>query len=309
MIPGWAVKLGGAVAKGLVSSDDGKNIIKAVVFVILGMIALSIALITAFPVVLLHLPLADEDQLNNFYTVVQDCGKDDIVIPWEEVAAVWGALHDQDYSGASRGRIRALAENWLEEHEEEVTDENGAVHTKVTYTLRDFDDVMDELDMTDGQQEQAERLLAGLKSGGVPPPSDWTASNVIGWIWPLPVKYSSASYITCPYGYRIDPIDHTPAFHHGVDIGVPEGTAVYAARDGTVKSIAENSTYGINITLQSGMYIMRYAHLSRVRVSEGETVKKGDVIARSGNTGRSTGPHLHFEVKCMGQYINPLNFY
>jgi len=309
MIPGWAVKVGGALAKGLIDGDDGKNIIKAVLFIILGMIALSIALITAFPTVLLYLPLADEDQLSSFYTVVQDCGRDDIEIPWEEVAAVWGALHDQDYSGASRGRIKALAENWLEEHKEEVTDENGVTHTKVTYTLRAFNDVMDELEMTDKQREQAERLLAGLKSGGVPPPDGWTASAMSGWIWPVPMKYSSASYITCSYGYRIDPIDHTPSFHHGVDIGVPEGTAVYAVRDGTVKSITENSTYGINITLQSGMYVMRYAHLSGVLVSEGEAVKKGDVIARSGNTGRTTGPHLHFEVKCIGQYMNPLNFY
>lgn len=309
MIPGWAVKLSGAVAKGLVSSDDGKNIIKAVVFIILSMIALSIALITAFPVTLLYLPLADEDQLNNFYTVVQDCGKDGIVIPWEEVAAVWGALHDQDYSGASRGRIRALAENWVEEHEEEVTDENGVTHTKVTYTLRDFDDVMDDLKMTDEQKELAKNLAVGLVSDVIPPPKGWKASASGVLMWPVPEKYSSSAWITCAYGYRIDPFEHTPSFHHGVDIGVPEGTAVYAVRDGTVERVSENRTYGINITLKSGMYTIRYAHLSGVLVDEGDAVKKGDVIARSGNTGKSTGPHLHFEVKCGGQYINPLTFY
>ncbi|HHW02052.1 MAG TPA: M23 family metallopeptidase [Thermoanaerobacterales bacterium] len=308
-LPAWAVKLGGAAAKGLFSGDDGKNIIKAIVFIILGMIALFVALLTAFPTVLLYLPFASEDQIGLFYEVVQDYSKDKVEIPWEEVAAVWGALHNQDYSGVNKARIKALAENWVEEHEEEVKDKNGKTHTKVTYTLRDFDDVMDDLKMTDEQKELAKNLAVGLVSDAVPPPKGWKASTAGALMWPVPEKYSSSAWITCAYGYRLDPFDHTPSFHHGVDIGVPEGTAVYAVRDGTVERVSENKTYGINITLKSGMYEIRYAHLSGVLVDEGDSVKKGDIIARSGNTGKSTGPHLHFEVKCGGQYINPLTFY
>ncbi|WP_422445391.1 M23 family metallopeptidase [Thermoanaerobacterium sp. DL9XJH110] len=310
MIPGWAIRVGRAVAKGLLGSgEDGRNILKAVVFIILGMIALFVALITAFPTVLLYLPLADEDRLGMFYDVVRDYGKDKIEIPWEEVAAVWGALYDQDYSRVSRAGIEELAGHWVERQEEKVKDEQGKTHTKVTYILRGFDDVMDDLGMTDGQKEQAGRLLMGLKSGGITVRDGWTASPAGGWLWPVPAEYSVASRITCPYGYRMDPIDHTPSFHHGVDIGVPEGTAVYAVRKGTIRNISEDRIYGINITLQSGMYIIRYAHLSGVLVNEGDAVKKGEIIARSGNTGRSTGPHLHFEVKFMGKYVNPLNFY
>lgn len=308
MIPGWAAKLSGAVAKELVSSEDGKNIIRDVAFVILCMIVFFVTLLTAFLTVLLYLPLADENQLSMFYDVVKDCGKDDIEIPWEEVAAVWGALYDQDYSGVTEARIKALAENWMEEHEEEVMDENGATHTKVTYTLRDFDDVMEELKMTDEEKELAKNLAVGLVSDAVPPPKGWKASSGV-LMWPVPEKYSSSAWITCAYGYRLDPFNHTPSFHHGVDIGAPEGTAVYAVRDGTVERVSENKTYGINIILKSGISEMRYAHLSTVLVNEGDTVKKGDIIARSGNTGKSTGPHLHFEVKISGQYINPLNLY
>ncbi|WP_213974704.1 M23 family metallopeptidase [Tepidanaerobacter acetatoxydans] len=309
MIPGWAAKLGGAVVKGLLNSDDIKNIVKVIVFIVLGIIVFSISLIAAFPVALLHLPLANEGQLGNFYTAVQDCGKDDIEIPWEEVAAVWGALHDQDYSGASRGKIKDLADNWLEEHVEQFTDEDGVTHTEVTYTLRNFDDVMYELNMTEEHQEQAERLLAGLKSGGLYPPAGWAALPQGGWNWPVPMKYSSASHITSPYGYRIDPVTLLPSFHHGVDIGVPEGTMVTAARAGTVKKTGNDSGYGLYVVIESGLYTTRYAHLSRINVSKGTKVKVGDIIARSGNTGRSTGPHLHFEIQCAGQYMNPLNFY
>ena len=309
MTPGWAAKLGGAVLKGLVSSDDAKNIIKTIVFIIIGIIVFSISLIAAFPAALLHLPLADEGQLGRFYDVVQDCGKDDIEIPWEEVAAAWGALYDQDYSGASRGNIKALAENWLEEHVEQFTDEDGVTHTEVTYTLRDFDDVIDELDMTDEQLEQAERLLAGLKSGGLYPPAGWKASPHIGWNWPVPMKYSSASCIASPYGYHIDPIKLLPSFHHGVDIATPEGTKVMAARAGTVKKTGNDNIYGLYIEVESGIYTTKYAHLSRIDVSKGTQVEAGEIIARSGNTGKSTGPHLHFEVICMGKCMNPLDFY
>jgi len=94
--------------------------------------------------------------------------------------------------------------------------------------------------------------------------------------------------------------------HPGIDIAAPTGTMVVAAMDGKVKESGYKGAYGKSIVLQHDReYITRYAHLSELFVKEGDVIKKGQVIGYSGNTGRSTGPHLHFEVRCMNVILNP----
>lgn len=94
--------------------------------------------------------------------------------------------------------------------------------------------------------------------------------------------------------------------HPGIDIATPTGTIVLAAMDGRVGDTGFKGAYGKTIVLQHDReYITRYAHLSEIFVKEGDVIKKGQVIGYSGNTGRSTGPHLHFEVRCMNVILNP----
>ena len=94
--------------------------------------------------------------------------------------------------------------------------------------------------------------------------------------------------------------------HTGVDIGVPEGTSVIAVKGGTVVEAAYHESYGYYVTIDHGNGLKtRYAHNKRNVVSVGQTVKGGQLIALSGNTGRSTGPHLHFEVVLNGQKVDP----
>jgi len=111
------------------------------------------------------------------------------------------------------------------------------------------------------------------------------------------------------YGYRRDPITGGGAMHSGLDFKGPYGTAILAAADGVVTKAGWQSGYGkcVEITHANGL-VTRYAHLSGFEVSEGQKVSRGSKIARMGSTGRSTGTHLHFEVRLNGRAVNPLKF-
>lgn len=123
-------------------------------------------------------------------------------------------------------------------------------------------------------------------------------------VWPVPGK----TRITSSFGYRIHPILKTKKLHTGVDVGVPTGTNVLAAQSGTVIYADWMSGYGKVIMIDhGGGYVTLYAHNSQLVVSYGEKISVGEVVAKSGSTGRSTGPHLHFEVRENGKYIDPLS--
>jgi murein DD-endopeptidase MepM/ murein hydrolase activator NlpD len=112
------------------------------------------------------------------------------------------------------------------------------------------------------------------------------------------------------YGYRVDPVYGTTKFHEGMDFSAPQGTPVYATGDGTVIHSSWESAYGNLIEINHGYnYVTRYAHLSEILVRNGQTVKRGDLIGKVGNTGKSTGPHLHYEVRLRGEPQNPVNYY
>jgi len=112
-----------------------------------------------------------------------------------------------------------------------------------------------------------------------------------------------------PFGHRIDPFTGQLAFHSGLDLAGPYGAEIYAAADGTVTSAGINGPYGNAIDIDHGFNIStRYGHLSKILVEEGDKVHKGDLIALEGSTGRSTGPHLHYEVRYNDEPINPKRF-
>lgn len=108
------------------------------------------------------------------------------------------------------------------------------------------------------------------------------------------------------YGYRIHPISGNLQIHRGLDIAAPQGTEILAVHDGTVTTAAYDSSYGNYIVLENDdAYKTKYAHCSSLKVSQGQEVKKGDVIALVGSTGNSTGPHLHIEFLYQDEYLNP----
>lgn len=123
--------------------------------------------------------------------------------------------------------------------------------------------------------------------------------------WPVP----GSQRITSQYGYRIHPVYKTKKFHSGIDIGAGYGLNIVAAADGVVTLAATNGGYGKCIVINHGSGITTlYGHCSSLLVSSGESVSKGQVIAKVGSTGVSTGPHLHFEVRINGATTNPLPY-
>ena len=122
---------------------------------------------------------------------------------------------------------------------------------------------------------------------------------------PSPLR-SFEPRISSAFGWRKDPIDGATKFHKGMDIAMPVGTEVSAARDGEVAFAGDVPGYGLTVVVNHpGRIATRYAHLSEINVVPGQIVSEGQVIARSGATGRVTGPHLHFEVLEAGQPIDP----
>ena len=121
-----------------------------------------------------------------------------------------------------------------------------------------------------------------------------------------PVK---GSKFTSGYGVRSDPFRGRAAMHAGIDLAGPVGTPIYATADGVVGRSKWVGGYGNLVELDHGRGIQtRYGHLSRSLVSEGQRVKRGDQIAMMGSTGRSTGSHLHYEVRIDGKAVNPVPF-
>ena len=206
-------------------------------------------------------------------------------------------------------------------HEVDVPDEDGNVATEtvsetvlvIELTHRSPEEMRDEYSFNARQDEYLTLLLAedttalwGDLLGGfamgelgseiLTPGSDTT---LVGGAlqWPLPV----AGTITSPQGYRTDPITGEVSYHSGTDIAAPEGTPILAAADGTV-TIANaldswGGSYGYHVKLDHGGGLTTlYAHCSSICVTVGQQVKAGQVIAYVGQTGRATGPHLHFEV-------------
>lgn len=111
------------------------------------------------------------------------------------------------------------------------------------------------------------------------------------------------------FGWRIDPFTGKNAMHEGVDYMIPEGTAIHASAGGVVVYADEHPQYGNMVEIDHGnQVITRYAHASKLLVKVGQMVRRGQEIALSGSTGRSTGPHLHFEVRYKGIAQNPVRF-
>lgn len=124
-----------------------------------------------------------------------------------------------------------------------------------------------------------------------------------------PSIYPAYGRISDPYGWRTHPITGNRSFHNGLDIGNIVGTPIYAVADGKVSSTGQQKYFGkfIGISHKFG-YQTNFAHLHKIYVKKGEEVKRGQIIGEMGNSGRSTGSHLHFEVLRYNKYRNPYEY-
>ena len=139
--------------------------------------------------------------------------------------------------------------------------------------------------------------------------STGTASHNIPAIQPVINK--QLTLLTASYGMRFHPFYKTLQSHQGVDYTIPEGSRVFATADGTVRDVLErNSTSGRTVVIDHGNgYETSYSHLSQINVRKGQQVRRGDIIARSGDTGLSLAPHLHYEVRYKAMRVDPIHYF
>ena len=158
-------------------------------------------------------------------------------------------------------------------------------------------------------------------SGAVPDPNTLRANGILGTLdtmnlyriaaqrLPFAVPVLSTFRFTSGFGYRTDPKGAGTRMHSGTDFASDYGTPIYVTGDGTVTQAGWENGYGRMITVQHDFGIeTRYAHLSQIRVAVGERVSRGDRIGDMGNSGRSTGTHLHYEVRVGGSPVNPMTY-
>jgi murein DD-endopeptidase MepM/ murein hydrolase activator NlpD len=168
-------------------------------------------------------------------------------------------------------------------------------------TLNDLTKDLKELERQEdkflAQSKEFEKKIIALQS------SNKYIGGKIGW--PAP----GHTRITSPYGYRTHPILKKKKLHTGIDIAVPSGTSIIAANSGKVIFSGYNGGYGNTVIIDHGGKISTlYAHNSKLLVKVGDEVEKGKVITKSGSTGLSTGPHLHFEVRENGKHVDPMKY-
>ncbi|MDE5691193.1 MAG: M23 family metallopeptidase [Alistipes sp.] len=126
-----------------------------------------------------------------------------------------------------------------------------------------------------------------------------------------PVINKQLTLLTASYGMRFHPFYKTLQSHQGVDYTIPEGSRVFATADGTVRDVMErNSTSGRTVIIDHGNgFETSYSHLSQANVRKGQQVRRGDIIARSGDSGLSLAPHLHYEVRYKGMRVDPVHYF
>jgi murein DD-endopeptidase MepM/ murein hydrolase activator NlpD len=126
-----------------------------------------------------------------------------------------------------------------------------------------------------------------------------------------PVSNKDLNRIASGYGYRIDPVYKTVKMHLGLDFAAPQGTPIYATADGVIKTAGLSSGgYGNHVVINHGYgYETLYGHMVRIKARNGQRVKRGEVIGYVGSTGKSTGPHCHYEVHKNGQKLDPVYFF
>ena len=176
-----------------------------------------------------------------------------------------------------------------------------------------------ELDNTELMDILANRLqLADKKEHDVLKSSDWMKENIANGCMSIdcvpaiqPVNNRQLTLLAAGKKPLINPFHRTMREHHGVDYLVPEGTAIFATADGVVKSLSEKTTtHGKAITIDHGNgYETSYSHLLDIRVRKGQKVKRGDIIALSGNSGLSFAPHLHYEVRYRDTRVDPVHYF
>ena len=219
-----------------------------------------------------------------------------------ETVANMEAQLEQEY--ADLETLKATVEN-------EKANVAAMMHQKETELAGIADDlanVQDEADYYAAEIQAQEELIAAIKRAEAEKAAAGVVNNPYtggAFVWPCP----SSTRVTSDYGTRVSPTSGASSNHKGIDIGAAYGADIVAAADGTVKAASYSSAAGNYVMIDhgGGLYTV-YMHASSMVVSQGQTVSAGQVIAKVGSTGISTGNHLHFGVSLNGSYVSPWSY-
>ena len=225
----------------------------------------------------------------------------------EEIESLFDEMYELTLNPTTETRTRTVTktgthtvtdpvtgEETEEEYEYEEEEEYTVTILEVTLTAKDLNMVVA------GHMDSEQKEIYAL----------YNETHGLTQQFYTPLNLYWYNYVSSYYGYRINPVTGVEQLHRGVDIAVPTGTTVLAAMDGTVTASAYDSYYGNYIVIEdSNGYCTKYAHMDTLNVSAGQTVKHGDTIGTTGNTGSSSGSHLHIECLYNGEYYNPLFYF
>ena len=224
-----------------------------------------------------------------------------------EIEALFGEMYTLTLNPIEEVRTRTVTktgthtvtdpvtgEETEEEYEYEEEEEYTVTILEVTLTAKDLNFVVA------GHMKEEQRDLFAL----------YKQTHGLTQQFYKPLDLYWYNYVSSYYGWRINPVTEQEQLHRGVDIAVPTGTTVYAAMDGTVTTATYDSSYGNYVVIEDEKgYCTKYAHMERLSVRTGQSVTHGDVIGTTGNTGSSSGSHLHIECLYNGEYYNPLFYF
>ncbi|MDI3480839.1 MAG: hypothetical protein PWQ97_494 [Tepidanaerobacteraceae bacterium] len=180
------------------------------------------------------------------------------------------------------------------------TDDSKEVYILASRSGIDREKAIEELRVMESRLPEQEQSLKELKNAIIQRNQRMASTPNI---WPVDGR------ITSGFGYRRSPFGYRKEFHDGLDVAAPYGTSIRATADGVVVFVGYKSGYGNMVTISHGYgFETSYGHTSRVMVKKGQKVKKGQIIAQVGNSGRSTGPHVHYMVRLNGEVKDPASY-
>lgn len=321
-MPVWLVRLAASIV-------PPEKAIKIILCVIIGSLATVLLLFSAPIMVYKHIPLGKTASEFQYYVQAAKQIEDEtgILINFQKIMAIDAVLLEQDFSSSSVQRAYSYKQYFIREEIEYVQrlcagppDENGNVTVVTCYQPvrvfyeRDFDEVLWML-VADRKlrADQIEDVKRYTMFDISPLAFDSRGSLSSGWMpvirdyaWPIQNNFN----VTSLFGPRTDPIEFVSRMHNGIDIGAPQGTDVLAVKDGKVIYAKYMGSAGNTVIIQHENNVeTRYYHLYKISVTEGQEVKQYEKIGEVGSTGRSTGPHLHFEFRISGTPVDPMQFY
>jgi len=291
-----------------------------------------------------HVPLAEDHQYQYYVQATQQIqAETGVLVNWQEIMAIDAVVLEQDFSKSSLDRALGYKRFFIREETVQVTcpqpssttddseddeaedqgegegEDEEEICYQTVYYPRSFDEVLQMLVAegiirSDQIQDVRDYLLFKITITETDDTNEIAlviegdfVFTELYYAWPLPAGYTR---ITSPFGMRFHPLTGTYSGHMGVDISAGIGTSVYAIDSGEVIFAGETKNGGKSVYIKhKGGVVSKYMHLNSILVREGQNVNRKDLIAYSGNTGRSTGPHLHFQIELNGKPVNPLSYY